>query len=210
MTYSTTRTCHDAGAGQARGDRVVADRVQQPAVAGPPQAEQDEQPRPGRTRAGCSAGTSSDRAASRASASDVRDARSRLDDLRAARRSARPSTTRPMPRVMISGWTRKTPTPMPLTRPASAGGDEGDDDRDGRAAWLCDERRDDERRPSTRPSPTDRSMPPVSIVRVWQPARIASGTAARMVTPTQAGLTMPGSTPARGRRRGARAGPSAG
>ena len=29
--------------------------------------------------------------------------------------------------------------------------------------------------------PTDRSMPPVSIASVWQPARIASGIAARIV-----------------------------
>ena len=32
-TYRTIRTCHAAGARQARRDRVVADRVQQPAVA---------------------------------------------------------------------------------------------------------------------------------------------------------------------------------
>ena len=31
-----------------------------------------------------------------------------------------PSTTKLMPSVTISGWTRKTPTPIPLTRPASA------------------------------------------------------------------------------------------
>ena len=37
-------------------------------------------------------------------------------------------------------------------------------------------------------------MPPVSIVSVWQPARIASGTAARSSTPIHSGLTMPGRT----------------
>ena len=30
----------------------------------------------------------------------------------------KPSTTRPMPSVMISGWTRNKPTPTPLSRPA--------------------------------------------------------------------------------------------
>ena len=43
-------------------------------------------------------------------------------------------------------------------------------------------------------APTERSMPPVSIVSVWQPARIASGTAARRMTPTHSGPTMPGRT----------------
>jgi hypothetical protein len=32
----------------------------------------------------------------------------------------KPRTMRPMPRVMIRGWTRKIPLPMPLIRPASA------------------------------------------------------------------------------------------
>ena len=35
--------------------------------------------------------------------------------------------------------------------------------------------------------PTDRSMPPVSIASVWQAARIASGTAARIVDPDPVG-----------------------
>ena len=50
-----------------------------------------------------------------------------------------------MPRVMISGWTLKTPMPMPLTRPASPAATEGEDERRDRP----DERRlgrDDERR----------------------------------------------------------------
>ena len=41
-------------------------------------------------------------------------------------------------------------------------------------------------------APTERSMPPVSIVSVWHPARIASGTAARSMTPTQSAFTIPG------------------
>ena len=40
--------------------------------------------------------------------------------------------------------------------------------------------------------PTDRSMPPVSIVMVWQPARIASGMANFAVLAIQRSLTMPG------------------
>ena len=40
--------------------------------------------------------------------------------------------------------------------------------------------------------PTDRSMPPVSMVIVWQPARMASGMANLMVLAIQRSLTMPG------------------
>jgi len=41
-------------------------------------------------------------------------------------------------------------------------------------------------------APTDRSMPPVSIAIVWQPARIARGVAARIVVASQLPLTIPG------------------
>ena len=40
--------------------------------------------------------------------------------------------------------------------------------------------------------PTDRSMPPVSMVIVWQPASIASGIANLTVLAIQRSLTMPG------------------
>ena len=40
--------------------------------------------------------------------------------------------------------------------------------------------------------PTERSMPPVSMVMVWQPARMASGMANLMVLAIQRSLTMPG------------------
>ena len=40
--------------------------------------------------------------------------------------------------------------------------------------------------------PTERSMPPVSIVSVWAAARMASGMANLMVLLTQRSLTMPG------------------
>ena len=49
------------------------------------------------------------------------------------------------------------------------------------------------RTPAIEPTaPTERSMPPVSIASVCAPARIASGTAARMMTPAQPALTTPG------------------
>jgi hypothetical protein len=50
-------------------------------------------------------------------------------------------------------------------------------------------------------APTERSMPPVSIVSVWQPARIASGTAARSVTPRNSELNTPGRASSRTLRR---------
>ena len=40
--------------------------------------------------------------------------------------------------------------------------------------------------------PTDRSMPPVSMVMVWQPASSASGMANWIVLAIQRALTMPG------------------
>ena len=66
---------------------------------------------------------------------------------------ARPRTTRLMPRVMISGWTRNTPTPTPVRKPG-----EGRDERARRAGrrarpWAADERRDDE--PAHRGDGTD-------------------------------------------------------
>ena len=92
-----------------------------------------------------------------------------------------------MPRVMISGWTRNTPTPMPVTRPGQRGRAERDGDaRTQPPGWLT-------RVAMTKPaidatSPTDRSMPPVSMVSVWHPARIASGTAARRIDADPVGV----------------------
>ena len=105
---------------------------------------------------------------------------------------ANPRTTKLMARVMISGCTRNTPTPMPVTRPASAA---------AASAMTI---------PWTHPpglwtnvavtnpaieatAATDRSIPPVSIVSVWQPPRMANGTEARKITPHHGRLTMPGS-----------------
>ena len=78
-----------------------------------------------------------------------------------------------------------------VDEPGQRGGDERDEDPGRR----CPSSPTSEatRNPAIEATaPTDRSMPPVSIVSVWQPARIASGTAARMMTPTQSALTMPG------------------
>ena len=46
--------------------------------------------------------------------------------------SRQPCTTRPTARVMISGWTRNTPTPMPVARPASSAGSERERDSEDR------------------------------------------------------------------------------
>ena len=99
---------------------------------------------------------------------------------------ANPSTMKLMPSVTISGWTLKTPTPIPLMRPASAAAVSATAIPSGTppGEWM--------RVAVTKPTidataPTDRSMPPVSIVRVWQPARIASGTAVRRITPAHDG-----------------------
>ena len=100
-----------------------------------------------------------------------------------------------MPRVMISGWTLNTPMPMPLIVPAMTAAP-----RPMRIAttwpWPVDW-------VATRNAaidaivPTERSMPPVSIASVWQPARIASGIAARIAMATQLGLRVPGWTSSR-------------
>ena len=98
---------------------------------------------------------------------------------------------------MISGWTRKTPTPIPVISPATAAAINAMAIAGGAPIVMAT---DDVRNPaSDATAPTDRSMPPVSIASVWQPARIASGIAARSVTPTWfalmlRGLTIPNAT----------------
>ena len=79
-----------------------------------------------------------------------------------------------MPRVMISGWTRKTPTPMPVSSPARAAAARATTIAKGDPPGLSTSVA------VTNPAieataPTERSIPPVSIVSVWQPARIARG-----------------------------------
>ena len=145
MTYRTISTCHDAGARQARGDRVVADRVQQPAVPGPPQAEQDQR---GQRHEHEQAVGHDARGACPTRATGARPGRPPpVWTICSCQTLARPRTTRPMPRVMISGWTRNTPTPMPVRSPARAAA--------ARATTIADGQSPGRRRASrrrTRPS----------------------------------------------------------
>jgi hypothetical protein len=91
---------------------------------------------------------------------------------------------------MIKGWTLKIPTPMPLATPISSAGTSaisiatagpwtGDWVAVMKAAMVAT-------------VATDRSIPPVSMVMVWQPARMASGIANLMVLAIQRSLTIPG------------------
>ena len=98
--------------------------------------------------------------------------------------------TRLVPSVMISGCTRKTPTPMPLASPISTAGTSAM--RIATAgSWLttCVAMM---KAPIVATVLTERSMPPVSMVMVWQPARMASGIANLTVLAIQRSLTMPG------------------
>ena len=71
-----------------------------------------------------------------------------------------------MPRVMISGWTLNTPTPMPFTMPAIERGDQrpgrSPTTGPGRPVWVAMMNAAIEAT-----VPTDRSMPPVSMRSVW-------------------------------------------
>ncbi len=81
-----------------------------------------------------------------------------------------------VPSVMISGWTRKTPTPMPLARPISTRRQHGEQRAPppGPGCTTCVAMM---KALIVATVPTDRSMPPVSMVMVWQPASSASGMA---------------------------------
>jgi hypothetical protein len=105
---------------------------------------------------------------------------------------ASPSTIRLTPRVMISGCTRKMPTPTPFSTPASVAAIRAAARPTGSPCVASSDA-------TTKPAidataPTDRSIPPVSIVSVWQPARIASGMAARAIVLSQSAVRMPGRT----------------
>ena len=91
---------------------------------------------------------------------------------------------------MIKGCTRKTPTPMPLTNPAEHSKYERNGDRE-----LADASHSVATRKPVidATAATDRSMPPVSMVNVWQPARIASGIASRNMVAAQLTLKDAGS-----------------
>ena len=69
---------------------------------------------------------------------------------------AKPSTMKLMPRVMINGWTRNTPIPTPLTKPARAAARSATT-IDEPESWAADERGNDEtRHGSDRLRPTGR------------------------------------------------------
>ena len=78
-----------------------------------------------------------------------------------------PRITRPMPRVMISGWTLKMPTPMPFDDARDRGGQQGEDDR-GSGTELARSGVAMMNAAIEATVPTDRSMPPVSIASVWR------------------------------------------
>ncbi len=95
-----------------------------------------------------------------------------------------------MPSVMISGWTLNTPTPMPLAIPAMRAASRASAMAGPDPIWPVWVAMMNAAIEAT--VPTDRSMPPVSIASVWAAPRIASGTAARIVEPTQLWVTTPG------------------
>ena len=85
-----------------------------------------------------------------------------------------------MPSVMISGLTRKTPTPMPLMRPTTrptriAIATAVVVPRDAWPAMMY--------AAAVAVAATDRSMPAVSITSVWPAARNASGAANCRIVP---------------------------
>ena len=136
------------GAGQPGRDRVVADREQQAAIAGPPQDQQDQER--DRDEHDQAVGDHVERAARPERPQDRPARRRRSGPICSCHTFASPSTIRLMPSVMISGWTRNTPTPMPVDQAGERGGDQRDGDRPRRAARAVDERRRRRTRPSTR------------------------------------------------------------
>ena len=94
--------------------------------------------------------------------------------------------------VMINGWTRKTPTPIPFTRPTTAAGTSAMSDAGSQPTSDTSVAMTYAVIDAT--TATERSMPPVSIVRVWQAAMIARGIANRIVLDTHVAVTIPGCT----------------
>ena len=87
-----------------------------------------------------------------------------------------------MPRVMISGLTRKMPTPTPLMRPtirptSTAIASAVAVPRDACPAMMY--------AAAVAVAATDRSMPAVSITSVWPAARNASGAENCRIVPTR-------------------------
>src|SRR5687767_3511768 len=94
--------------------------------------------------------------------------------------------------VMISGWTRKIPTPIPFTSPTSAAGTRAMSEAASQPKSDTFVAMTYEAIDAT--TATERSIPPVSMVSDWQAAMIARGMANRSVLDTQLGVTMPGCT----------------
>ena len=91
---------------------------------------------------------------------------------------------------MISGWTWAKATPKPLASPISSAGTRltaiaPGTPRIGTCVAMT-------KAEMVATIPADMSMPPVSMVMVWQAASIASGMANLMVLAIQRSLTMPG------------------
>jgi hypothetical protein len=105
---------------------------------------------------------------------------------------ASPSTTRLIAKVMISGCTRNTPIPIPLIVPATAAATRAISNAAPSPMLGSSVATMNPAAEAT--APTDRSMPPVSIARVWQAARSASGMAACTVKPMNCGPMLPGLT----------------
>ena len=91
---------------------------------------------------------------------------------------------------MISGWTRNTPTPMPFTKPITSAGSSAI--AIATAGALSTDCVATMKPAIVATVPTERSMPPVSMTIVWQPASSASGIANFTVLAIQRWLTMPG------------------
>ena len=95
-----------------------------------------------------------------------------------------------VPKVMISGMHPEDAAPMPLARPIrTAGTSEIRIAIAGPCVVTCVAMM---KAAIVAMVPADRSMPPVSMVIVWQAARMASGMANLIVFAIHRSLTMPG------------------
>ena len=105
---------------------------------------------------------------------------------------ASPRTTRLMPRVMISGWTRKTPTPIPVSRPTRIAAIARATTIATGEALAVDERRHDE--PGHRRDGADRQVDAAGQHRRGSGNRPGSraGRPPQRSTPTQSARRCPG------------------
>jgi hypothetical protein len=91
---------------------------------------------------------------------------------------SRPNVTDDVPSVMISGFTRKIPTPIPLARPIPRPTARPATMPETVPLFPCHEVA---KAAAVAVNATERSTPPVSITRVWPAAIIPSGAATRNV-----------------------------